>query len=116
MCKPNCTIILSNGQAATVPEGADPTIFRRLCEAKLHPAPAKKRTPTSKRKPTVTGKSQRSRKAAMNSAVGWATVELVKRVNGKGSTVSDEEIPFDGSGPADDQEGTEAGYGIPSPF
>jgi hypothetical protein len=83
------TIILSNGQAATVPEGADPTVFRRLCEARINPAPAK-RKPT-KRTTTRTGKqSKRSQVAAMKSAVSWATVELVKRVNGEvKSPVSD---------------------------
>lgn len=105
------TIILSNGQTANVPEGADPAAYRRLCEARLKPA---KRKTTRTTKPT--GKrSKRSSLAAMKSAVAWGIVETVKRVNGK-AVASDEAIPFDGSGPADDQEGTEASIGLPSPF
>jgi len=118
------TIILSNGSLVNVPPGANPIIFRRIKETELflaaHPKP--KRTPSgttkrgkpakrATRKASAGRPSQRSQKAAMDSAVGWAIAETVRRVNGG------DDIPFDGDySDYDPQEGTEAGYGLQPPF
>jgi len=69
-------------------DGGD--VFRRICEARINPAPAKKRKTASRRTRTPRP-SRRSSMAAMRSVVAWGIVETVKRVNGK-----DEAIPFMG--------------------
>jgi hypothetical protein len=106
----NSTIILSNGQTVAVPPGANPIIFRRIEETKLFLAA----NPKPKRKATrraSNGRSQRSRKAAMDSVINLATLTLVERVNRK------DDIPFQGEpGQGSDEEGTEASLGLPSPF
>ena len=109
------TIILSNGSLVNVPPGANPIIFRRIKETELflaaHPKPKRKPAKRAARKASAGRPSQRSQKAAMDSAVGWAIAETVRRVNGG------DDIPFDGDySDYDPQEGTEAGYGLQPPF
>lgn len=67
--------------------------------------PRKRTTRKASGKPT-----KRSQKTAMENVVAAATLTLVERVNRR------DVIPFDGSGPGDDTEGTEASLGLPSPF
>ena len=108
------TIILSNGSLVNVPPGANPIIFRRIEETKLflaaHPKPKRKPAKTA-RKASSGRPSQRSQKAAMDSAISLATLTLVERVNRR------DDIPLDGDySDYDPQEGTEAGYGLQPPF
>ena len=109
------TIILSNGDLVNVPPGANPIIFRRIEETKLflaaHPKPKRKQAKRTTRKASAGRTSQRSQKAAMDSAISLATLTLVERVNRR------DDIPLDGDySDYDPQEGTEAGYGLQPPF
>jgi hypothetical protein len=94
------TIVLSNGDLVNVPAGANPIIFARIEETKLflaaHPKP--KRKPAKTTRKALSGRpSQRSQKAAMDSAVGWAMAETVRRVRSEIKPVRDD-IPFDPQG------------------
>lgn len=74
-------ITLSNKTVVEVPEGADPARFRRIEEARLK----KMANPTKSKRQSQrcdTGRSKRSRYAAMQAVLSGATLELVKRVNG----------------------------------
>lgn len=108
-----------------IPTGADLTLWRRMLD-NYNPAAKPKRKATRKtaastgRSPsTGSGRSKRSRKAAMDSVIGLATLKLVERVNGKTLNAWGRaaDIPFQGEpGQGSDEEGTEADLGLSSPF
>lgn len=80
-----------NGGASledVIPLGADITAWRRILD-NYNPNAGRKKA--KRTRPDNGRRSKRSSQARMESALGWATLELVQRVNGH-----EDDIPFTG--------------------